>query len=106
MMMPETFEKTMLDAARGLEEKQPDHALAMKLEARRQVEQSLEAMRASGEIVELTDEEVRLVHCFRAFRSRGVKPGSVFKWQTHPDVGVVLTEAAVVLVRDPQDRND
>ena len=63
----------------------------------------LEAMKAEDKILMLSAEEERLLRAFRAFKP-AAKPGSVFKWQTHPETSselVVATDTG--LIRDPQE---
>lgn len=53
-----------------------------KLEARVRIHQEIEAMRAEGKALTLSDEEFSLLESFRLFKSKAQKDGEVFKWQT------------------------
>lgn len=69
------------------------------------VRAEMAAMEAAGKVLQLTDEEIRMLRSFRRFRSITTKPGAVFKWQTRPsEVDALVVEAGEsVLIFDPQD---
>lgn len=62
-------------------------------------------MEAAGKVLQLTDEEIRLLRSFRRFKSNTTKAGSVFKWQTRPIEGdaLVIEAGESVHITDPQD---
>ena len=74
--------------------------------AKELIDAELAAMRDSGEIKLLTDEEVRLLRSFRRFKLTVKRAGVVFRWQTGPmaedDLRLIVTEDTG-LIRDPQD---
>jgi hypothetical protein len=86
------------------------------LEARVRVHQEIEAMKAEGKALVLTDEEMRLLAAFRRFKLEG---GGYFEWRTPrnteisgdvpPPPGQLLDAAgqrASGLIRNPEDPND
>lgn len=69
-----------------------------KLEAKSRVHGELEAMKAEGKAIELSDEEVKLLQSFRRFRLRMRKTSEMFTWQTRKPEGVVLVEETALIV--------
>lgn len=61
----------------------------------------VDKMVADGQAHLMSDEEERLLKSFRRFKV-SCKPGSVFKWQTHPEAGVIVVQETS-LVADPQE---
>jgi hypothetical protein len=70
-------------------------------EAETTVRAELEAMRAEDKVLIMTDEEERMIRSFRRFKL-SCKPGAVFRWQTRPQEGVLVSQETG-LVRDPQE---
>lgn len=68
------------------------NAMFRNLEARNRIHQEIEAMRAEGKALSLTDEEVDLLSSFRRFKLRMRKNGETFKWQTSMPEGVQIVE--------------
>lgn len=69
------------------------------------VRAEMAAMEAAGRVLQLTDEEVRLLRAFRRFKATMKKAGKCFRWQTVPletDVLVVDCGDAAHII-DPQD---
>ncbi len=69
-----------------------------KLEARARVHQEIEAMRAEGKALTLTDEEIDLLGAFRRFKLRMRKDGETFTWQTRKPQGVQIVEETALIV--------
>lgn len=63
--------------------------------------ETLAKMVESGRAHLVSDEEERLLKAFRRFKI-GCKPGAVFKWQTHPEAGVIIVQETG-LISDPQE---
>lgn len=63
-----------------------------KLEARQLIHEQIEAMRAEGKALTLSDEEFKLLESFRRFKLRMRKDGEVFTWQSRKPEGVQLAE--------------
>ena len=63
--------------------------------------QVFDRMVEQGQAHLISNEEERLLKAFRRFKL-GCKPGAVFKWQTHPEAGVIVT-TETGLIRDPQE---
>ena len=72
------------------------------LEARERVHKEIEAMKAEGKALELSDEEEQMLRSFRRFKLRMRKNGEVFKWQTRLPEGVALAEQTGSIVH-PQE---
>jgi hypothetical protein len=78
-------------------------SLERKLEAQKLAALEVERMKAAGEAHEITDEEIRMIRSLRRFKAT-CKPGDVFKWQTRPVEGIVITpENAPAMIVDPQE---
>ena|ERR1700733_5020754 len=77
-----------------------DHLKA--LEARGRVHKEIEAMKAEGKALELSDEEEQMLKSFRRFKLRMRKNGEVFKWQTHVPEGVQIAKETGAIVH-PQE---
>ncbi len=73
-----------------------------KLEARARVHHEIEAMKAEGKALELTEEEEKLLHSFRRFKLRMRKEGEIFTWQTRRPTGVQIVEETAEIVH-PQE---
>lgn len=69
-----------------------------KLEARSRVHQTIEAMKAEGTALELSDEEIKILHAFRRFKLRMRKDGEVFTWQTRRPEDVQLVEDTAEII--------
>ncbi len=105
-MNQETYNDVQDQAAGLLEKMVAEKELALKLSARERVVEVLEEKVDTGDVLLLTDEELRMVRCFRKFKLRNSKPGVVFKWQTHPEAGIVtVAEDEAALIVDAQDAN-
>jgi uncharacterized protein YecA (UPF0149 family) len=74
------------------------NAMLRKLEQRNRIHQEIEAMRAEGKALTLTDEEIELLNAFRRFKLRMRKDGEVFTWQTQRPNGVQLVEETAQIV--------
>lgn len=84
-----------------LEERASQSALAdeiKKLEARARVHQEIEAMKAEGKALTLSDEEIEMLHAFRRFKIRMRKNGEMFTWQTRMPEGVQIVEETAEIV--------
>ena len=69
-----------------------------KLEARARVAQEIEAMKAEGKALVLSDEEIELLRSFRRFKLRMTKAAETFSWQTRrPDGIEVVSETAQII---------
>lgn len=57
-----------------------------------------------GSIIELTEDEERLLRSYRSFKKKN-KDGSVFKWRTPETEGIVLveSESETNLIVDPRE---
>ncbi len=109
-MNEQTYQDTQLASSDHLAEILPDdfnRKLRWELVAET-VRVEMAQMEAAGRILQLTDEEIRLLYSFRRFKSNVKKLGEVFKWQTTPIVtDIVLVEAdEQVHIQDPQDVSD
>jgi hypothetical protein len=74
------------------------NAMLRKLEARHRVHQEIEAMRAEGKAITLSDEEIDLLSAFRRFKLRMRKDGEIFTWQTRRPEGVQIVEDTAEIV--------
>jgi hypothetical protein len=70
-----------------------------KLEARSLIHAEIEAMRAEGKALTLSDEEFKLIESFRRFKLRMRKNGEVFTWQTRLEEGVQLAADTAEIIR-------
>jgi hypothetical protein len=71
--------------------------------AKKAIAKELLRMTAAEEIKILSDEEERMIRSLRRFKAT-CKAGAVFKWQTRPVEGIVITPAnAPLMVHDPQE---
>lgn len=73
-----------------------------RLEAGEHVRDVIEQMKQEGKALELSDEELRMLRSFRAFKVRTRKDGEVFKWQTRRPEGIQPAPERV-FITDPQD---
>jgi hypothetical protein len=74
------------------------NAMLRKLEQRSRIYQEIEAMRAEGKALTLTDEEIELLSAFRRFKLRMRKDGETFSWQTRKPEGVqIVAETAEIV---------
>jgi hypothetical protein len=69
-----------------------------KLESRARIHAEIEAMRAEGKALTLTDEEFTMLESFRRFRLRMRKDGEVFTWQSRRPEGVQLAEVTAQII--------
>jgi len=84
-----------------LEDRAVDHSLkdlTQQLESRERVIKEIEAMKAEGKALELSDEEIDMLKSFRRFKLRMRKNGEVFKWQTRlPDKVQIAEETGAIV---------
>ncbi len=73
-------------------------ALLRKLETSERIHREIEAMRAEGKVLMLTDEEIQLLESFRSFKLRMRKNGETFTWQAAMPVGVQIVEDTAEIV--------
>lgn len=73
-------------------------ALFRKLEQRNRIHQEIEAMRAEGKALTLTEEEIELLRSFRRFKMRMRKHGEVFTWQTAKPEGIQAVEDTAKII--------
>ena len=59
-------------------------------------------MKASGEAMEWSADEERLLRAYRGFVTR-TKPGTVFSWESPKATSQIVTPADVSIIRDPSD---
>ena len=102
-MQEQAFKDLDERATRRLEEMFPE--IERKLAAHNVINHELGVMVEQDQVLILTDEEERLIRCFRKFKARTARPGVVFKWQTHPEAGVIVPLEGGFLIVDPQDVN-
>ena len=74
------------------------NALLRKLEQRNRIHQEIEAMRAEGKALTLTDEEIDLLRSFRRFKLRMRKSTEMFTWQVHRPEGVQIIEETAEII--------
>lgn len=79
-------------------------ALFRKLEARSRIHQEIEAMRAEGKALTLTDEEIEMLRAFRRFKLRMRKDGEAFSWQTRRPEGVQIVEETAQIIHPSEAR--
>lgn len=79
-----------------------DRLGAMREHAEHFIAKQVEAMKESGQAVELGDDELRLLKAYRAFKARSA-PGTVFAWTTPNDGGIVLPPDLPSLLVDPRE---
>jgi hypothetical protein len=78
-----------------LEDRAVDHSLkdlTQQLESRARIIKEIEAMKAEGKALELTEEEENMLRSFRRFKLRMRHHGETFTWQTRLPEGVTLAE--------------
>jgi hypothetical protein len=69
-----------------------------RLEARSRVYGEIEKMKAEGKVLELSEEEEKVIVSFRRFKLRMRKDGEVFTWQTRRPEGIqIVDETANIL---------
>lgn len=78
------------------------NSTATQLEARARVAKEIEAMKAEGKALELSEEEEQMLKSFRRFKLRMRKNGEVFKWQTRLPEGVQIAEETGIVIH-PQE---
>jgi uncharacterized protein YecA (UPF0149 family) len=78
------------------------NAMLRKLETRHRIHQEIEAMRAEGKALTLTDEEIDLLQAFRRFKLRMRKDGEIFNWQSRKPEGVQIVQETAEIVH-PQE---
>lgn len=90
---------------RELEERASDelqaYARIPRLSAEDVIRQQVANLKAQGKVLELSDEEERLLASFRRFKAT-CKAGAVFKWQTRPVDGVIPAPDRV-LIETPEE---
>jgi hypothetical protein len=104
-MSPNTYKEVSITSAEKLAElATQDRSLRRELAAET-VRAEMAAMEAAGKVLQLTDEEMRLLRSFRRFKAMAKKAGEVFKWQTRPlDANVLVVEGGESAhITDPQD---
>lgn len=82
-------------------EAEADHGprdLVRKLEAQSIVDSQIEAMKAAGKVLALTDEEIDMLRSFRRFKLRMRKDGRVFTWQSRRPEGIQITDETVFVL--------
>jgi hypothetical protein len=67
------------------------------LEAKALVHQEIEKMKASGEALVLTEEEMAMLASFRRYKSTLTNQGK-FKWTTKPETSVTLAPEQSLIV--------
>ena len=103
-MNDHTLNDVTEESTRLLEELISENDVPARLSVKRRVEQVLAEKVEQGEVLRVTDEEERMIWCFRKFKLRNSKPGAVFKWQTHPEAGIVVLQPGDgALISDPRD---
>jgi uncharacterized protein with von Willebrand factor type A (vWA) domain len=106
-MNSETFNETQLSASEKLLDAMPeDFNRRVRRElAAETVRAEMAEMEAAGRVLQLTDEEIRLLRSFRRFKSTAKKAGEIFKWQTVPLTTdtLVIEPGQAVHITDPQD---
>jgi len=78
-----------------LEDRAVDHSLkdlTQQLESRARVIKEIEAMKAEGKALELSEEEENMLRSFRRFKLRMRKRVETFTWQTSVGDEVVLAK--------------
>jgi len=70
----------------------------------RKMHAEMERLAKVGDVIVLTDEEIRMVRSFRSFRIRAKKAGAVFTWQTTPDERPIVPGDEAPLVVDPKEQ--
>jgi hypothetical protein len=79
-----------------------------KLQAKVLLDKEIAHRPAADKILELTDEEERLLRAFRRFQLTLKKSSGMFKWQTtsvNKEDIVLVGEKEEVLITDPQDKS-
>lgn len=74
-----------------------------KLEAKALIHAQIEEMRAKGEALTLSDEEIKMLESFRRFKLRMRKDGEIFTWQSRREEGIVLASETAEIVH-PNER--
>lgn len=78
-----------------LEDRAVDYSLkdlTQQLESRARVIKEIEAMKAEGKALELSDEEEQMLRSFRQFKLRMKKRVDTFTWQTRVGDEVILAK--------------
>ena len=105
-MNQQTYDDVQDDASKRLEEQFPD-SLTQKLQAAKQIEESLTEMTDQGRVLKLTDEEERMLLAFRQFKCVLIAGRTAkFRWKTRASPGEIIQPPAKALIVDPQDAND
>lgn len=108
-MNADTYEQVSATAAEKLSEPlEGDRYLRRQLRrelAAETVRAELAQMEAAGRVLQLTEEEIRLLRAFRRFKSTLKKAGKCFRWQTVPlEADVLLVDGSQSIhIIDPQD---
>ena len=82
----------------------PDR-LTRKQLAANSVREEIAKLEEAGKILNLTNEEIRLLRSFRKFKLLTKKSGEVFKWQTSPliDHSIITLQDEAIHILDPQE---
>ena len=94
-MQQSNYKELTRRSAELLKEEFPHSAAELTVKA------ELEAMRAEDKVLIMSAEEERMIRSLRRFKL-SCKPGAVFKWQTRPEEGVLVSQETG-LIRDPQE---
>ena len=98
-MNQEGFEKLEKSSATTL----VDRFAALREQAEQVVAERVEALKATGDAIELSDEEIRMIRAYRRFVSR-TKPGGVFSWRSRDATeNKIVTPGDVSIILDPQE---
>jgi hypothetical protein len=93
----ELEERVSLLSEEAIPEGTPN-AILRKLEQRSRIHQEIEAMKAEGKALTLTDEEIEMLASFRRFKLRIRKSAETFTWLTHRPEGVQIIEDTAEIV--------
>lgn len=75
-----------------------------KLEARARIYQEIDAMRAEGFALTITDEEIQMLESFRRFKLRMRKDGEMFTFQTRKPEGVQIVQETAEIIHPSEVR--
>jgi hypothetical protein len=99
--------ESLNDLQRRASEPPPERTLAeifKNTNTEDRVKAVIATMKGEGKILELSDEEIRVVRALRRFKF-SCKPGAMFKWQTRPSdsTELIVEPGEQVHITDPQD---
>ncbi len=103
----ESLERRSSDALAEAEKRSMSFAMRdeiRKLEARSIIHAQIEDMRAKGEALTLSEEEISMLESFRRFKLRMRKDGEIFTWQTRRLEGVQLASETAEIVHPSEVR--